>query len=99
MWAPAAQLLLWPTIPLSLPKWATSEELDSVSQGCNRGNVMIVGPPTSFSLFSQADCTLLTHFSFNDFIMLAFPDLADDLDPLFPLPFSSGHNSSPYCLL
>ena len=25
--------------------------------------------------------------------------ISPDLDPLFPLPFSGGHNSSPYCLL
>ena len=36
--------------------------------------------PTSFSPFSLVDCMLLSHFSFNDFITLAFPDLAGDLD-------------------
>ena len=37
---------------------------------------------TSFSLFSLVNCTLLSHFSFNDFIAIAFPDLAGDLDAL-----------------
>ena len=41
---------------------------------------MVEEPPTSFSLFSFTDCTLLSHFSFNDFIVIAFPDLAGDLD-------------------
>ena len=35
---------------------------------------------TSFSPFSLVDCTLLSHFSFNNFIAVAFPDLARDLD-------------------
>ena len=35
---------------------------------------------TSFSPFSLADCTHLSHFSFNDFIAIAFLDLAGDLD-------------------
>ena len=37
-------------------------------------------PPTSFSPFSLVDCTLISHFSFNDFMAVAFPDLAGDLD-------------------
>ena len=37
-------------------------------------------PPISFSLFTLADCTLFSHFSFNDFIATVFPDLAEDLD-------------------
>ena len=28
----------------------------------------------------SADCTLLSHFSLNDFIAIAFPDLAKDLE-------------------
>ena len=43
-------------------------------------NVMIEEAPTSFSPFSLVDCMLLSHFSFNDFIAVAFPDLAGDLD-------------------
>ena len=42
--------------------------------------VTIEDPPNPFSPFSLADCTLLSHFSFNDFIAVAFPDLAGDLD-------------------
>ena len=37
-------------------------------------------PPISFSPFSLSDCTLISHFSFDDFVAVAFPDLAGDLD-------------------
>ena len=43
-------------------------------------HVTVEGPPISFSPFLAADCTLLSHFSFNDFVAIAFPDLAKDLD-------------------
>ena len=42
--------------------------------------VTIEDPPIPFSPFSYADCTMLSHFSFDDFIAVAFPDLAGDLD-------------------
>ena len=42
--------------------------------------VTIEDPPSSFSPFSTVDCTMLSHFSFNDFIAIAFLDLARDLD-------------------
>ena len=42
--------------------------------------VTVEEPPMSFSPFSLMDCTLLSHFSFNDFVAVAFPDLAGDLD-------------------
>ena len=42
--------------------------------------VTVENPPISFSPFSLVDCTMISHFSFNDFITLAFPDLAKDLD-------------------
>ena len=42
--------------------------------------VTIEDPPTPFSPFSLANCTMLNHFSFNDFIAIAFPDIAGDLD-------------------
>ena len=42
--------------------------------------VMVEEAPTSFSPFSLVDCTLLSHFSFNDFVVVAFLDLARDLD-------------------
>ena len=43
-------------------------------------SVTVEDPPIPFSPFSLADCTLLDHFSFNDFIVIAFPDIAGDLD-------------------
>ena len=42
--------------------------------------ITVEGPPIPFSPFSLADCTLLNHFSFNDFVAIAFPDIARDLD-------------------
>ena len=41
---------------------------------------MVEETPTSFSPFSPVDCTLLSHFLFNDFVAVAFLDLAGDLD-------------------
>ena len=41
---------------------------------------MVEEAPTSFSPFSLVNCTLLSHFSFNDFVAVAFLDLARDLD-------------------
>ena len=32
------------------------------------GSVTVEDPPNPFSPFSSTDCTLLSHFSFNDFI-------------------------------
>ena len=43
-------------------------------------NVTVEDPPVPFSPFSLADCTMHNHFSFNDFVAIAFPDLAGDLD-------------------
>ena len=43
-------------------------------------HVTVEEAPTSFSPFSLVDCMLLSHFSFNDFVTVAFPDLARDLD-------------------
>ena len=42
--------------------------------------VTVEDPPVPFSPFSLADCTMLSHFSFNDFVAIAFPDIAGDLD-------------------
>ena len=42
--------------------------------------VMVEGPPIPFSPFSLADCTMISHFLFNDFVAVAFPDLVGDLD-------------------
>ena len=83
MWAPLVQPQPWLTVPLSLPEWAILGDLESVPQGYNRGNVMVEDPPISFSPFSSIDCTMLSHFPFNDFIALAFPDITRDLD--FPI--------------
>ena len=44
------------------------------------GSVTVEEVSISFSPFSLVDCTLLSHFSFNDFITIAFLDLARDLD-------------------
>ena len=80
MWAPVAQPQPQLTLPLSLPEWATWEDFELVPQGYNRGNVMVERDPISFSPFPLVNCTLVSHFSFNDFVAVAFPDLAGDLD-------------------
>ena len=80
MWAPVAQPQPQLARPLFLPEWVTWEDLESMSQGYKGGNVMVEEAPTPFSPFSLVDCTLLSHFSFDDFITVAFPDLAGDLD-------------------
>ena len=41
---------------------------------------MVEDSPISFSPSSSANCSLFSHFSFNDFITVAFPDLAEDLE-------------------
>ena len=43
-------------------------------------SVTVEDPPIPFSPLSPANCTMLSHFSFNDFIAVAFLDLAGDLD-------------------
>ena len=78
MWAPVAQLQ--PQLVHPLPEWLTNEVFKSESQNYNGGNVTVENPPTSFSPFSLADCTMLSYFSFNNFIAVAFPDLAGDLE-------------------
>ena len=80
MWAPVVQPQPQLALPLSLPKWVTLEDFEPVSQGYNGGNVTVEEAPTSFSPFSLVDCMLLSHFSFNDFVAIAFLDLARDLD-------------------
>ena len=81
MWGPIAQPQLQLAHHLSLPKWVTWDDLESVSQGYEGGNVKVGEAPTSSSPFSLVNCMLLSHFSFNDFVAVAFPDLAGDLDP------------------
>ena len=51
-----------------------------VSRVIEESGVTVDGPPIPFSPFSLADCTLLNHFSFNDFVAVAFPDIAGDLN-------------------
>ena len=43
-------------------------------------SVTVMEAPTSFSPFSPTDCMLYSHFSFNDFVAIAFLDLAGDLE-------------------
>ena len=71
MWAPVAQPQPWLTHPLSLPEWVTLEDFESEPQSYNGGNIMVEEPPISFSPFTLANCTLFSHFSFNDFIATA----------------------------
>ena len=78
MWAPVAQ----PQLQLALqpPEWLIGGMFEPESRDYDGGNVMVEEPPISFSPFSLVDCTMLNHFSFNDFVAIAFPDLARDLD-------------------
>ena len=78
MWAPVAQPQPWLVHPL--PNWLADGIFESGSQSNEGGNVTVEGPPIPFSPFSLANCTMLSHFSFNDFVAIAFPDLAGDLD-------------------
>ena len=74
---PTATAARTPSLP---PQMGTWDDLESESQGYDGGNVMVVETPTSFSLFLSTDCTLYSHFSFDDFVMIAFPDLTRDPD-------------------
>ena len=78
MWAPVVQLQLQRVHPP--PDWLTEGTFKPGSRSNDRGNVMVEGPPIPFSPFSLADCTMLSHFSFDDFVAIAFLDLAGDLD-------------------
>ena len=78
MWGPVAQPQPQHTRPP--PEWLTEEMLESGSRDYDRGNVTVEGPPIPFSPFSLADCTLINHFSFDDFVAVAFPDIAGDLN-------------------
>ena len=77
-WAPVAQPQ--PQLAHPLPEWLINEVFESESRINDGGNVTVEDPPIPFSPFSPTDCTMLEHFSFNDFIVVAFPDLARDLD-------------------
>ena len=78
MWAPIAQPL--PQLVHPLPDWLTEGTFESESRSNDGGNVTVEEPPIPFSPLSSVDCTMLNHFSFNDFVAIAFPDLAGDLD-------------------
>ena len=78
MWAPVAQPQLQHVHPP--PEWLTEGIFESGSRSNDRGNVTVEEPPAPFSPFSLADCTMLDHFSFNNFVAIAFPDIAGDLD-------------------
>ena len=47
---------------------------------CNSPPVMVGEAPLSFPPFTLVDCSLFSHFSFDDFITIAFLDLAEDLE-------------------
>ena len=78
MWGPVAQ----PQLQLAHqpPEWLVGGIFEPESQNYDGGNVTVEDPPISFSPFSLVDCTMLSHFSFNNFIAIAFLDLAGDLD-------------------
>ena len=78
MWAPVAQLQ--PQLAHPLPNWLTDGVLELESRSNDGGNVTVENPPIPFSPFSLTNCTMLSHFSFNDFVAIAFLDLAGDLD-------------------
>ena len=78
MWGPVAQPL--PQRAHLPPEWLTEGIIESGSRNYEGGNVTVEEPPIPFSPFSLTDCTLLNHFSFEDFVTVAFPDIAGDLD-------------------
>ena len=78
MWGPVAQPQ--PQHACLPPEWLTEEIFESESRNYDGGNVTVEGPPIPFSPFSLTDCTLLNHFSFDNFVAIAFPDIAGDLN-------------------
>ena len=80
MWAPVVQPQPQLVPLLSLLKWVISEDFESVPQYYKGGNGTVEEPPIYFSPFTLANCSLFSHFTFNDIITTAFPDLAKDLD-------------------
>ena len=78
MWGPVAQ----PQLQLAHQplEWLVGGIFELESRNYDGGNVTVEDPPISFSPFSLVDCTMLSHFSFNNFVAIAFPDLAGDLD-------------------
>ena len=78
MWAPVAQPQ--PRHVHPPPEWLTEGIFESGSRSNDGGNVTVVDPPVPFSPFSLTDYTMLSHFSFDDFVAMAFSDIAGDLD-------------------
>ena len=78
MWAPVAQPQ--PQHMHPPPEWLTEGIFESGPRSNNGGNVTVEEPPIPFSPFSLTDCTMLSHFPFNDFVAIAFLDIAGDLD-------------------
>ena len=62
------------------PQWKIHPIFHTSLLTTYKETVTVEEPPIPFSPFSLADCTMLNHFSFNDFIAIAFPDIAGDLD-------------------
>ena len=56
-----------------------SKRRDQITRQVMCRTVTVEDTPISFSLFSSKNCTFFSHFSFNNFIAIAFPDLAEDL--------------------
>ena len=76
---------VWNNYPLPLisqlvDKLKGSQYFTKIDLRWGYNNVTVENPPIPFSPFSLADCTMLSHFSFKDFIAIAFPDLAGDLN-------------------
>ena len=67
-------------LPPPLTDPLPAQSTTSTVQTTQAATVTVEDPPISFSPFSLADCMLLSHFSFNYFIAIAFLDLAGDLD-------------------
>ena len=74
-------MLSWSSIPgMSVLILAALDSIVTCLLVPDTLTVTVEEAPISFSPFSLADCSLFSHFSFNDFIATAFPDLAGDLE-------------------
>ena len=81
-----ADTVLFPHDDSNVTRFWTEQTATSASPKCGSGSdavlhsVTVEEAPIPFSPFSSVDCTMLNHFSFNDFIAIAFPDIVGDLD-------------------
>ena len=74
-------MLSWSSIPgMSVLILAALDSIVTCLLVPDTLTVTVEEAPISFSPFSLADCSLFLHFSFNDLIATAFPDLAGDLE-------------------